>query len=77
MQGCFKGKKADGKQIINDEVKHEYVVQPVDSFSENLVGDKEMIKTPKVEFSWEHDTGFLSADADYEPLNFDKDFTDH
>jgi hypothetical protein len=84
MQGCFKGRKADGKEIINDEVKHKYVVQPVDTFSEALVGDKTLVKTDKTtttkttktSFSWEKD-GFLSDSSSYEPLSFDKDFTEH
>ncbi len=55
MQGCFKGKKADGKEIINDEVKHAYVVQPIDTFSDSLIGEKHLVKT---DFTWEND-GFL------------------
>jgi hypothetical protein len=61
-------------------VKHKYVVQPKDTFSENQHEDKTLIKTEpiKTSFSWEDENiGFLSDSSSYEPLSFDKDFTEH
>ena len=87
--GCYKGAKEDGSSQINDEVKHEYVVQPKEYQSHSTETVATKTETPK-KVETESATGFLSktdeeSDQTFSILNknsddylhFNKDFTDH